>query len=107
MAGNRCGNAGLMSEKERLSRMQRIIDKRGGLPVDLALEKATTEEERARIKKKFAHQSQTKAQAAEEARAKLDQIEARHGESTEQTEQEKLKRQRAALERIIANLEQE
>jgi hypothetical protein len=100
-------SADLMSEQERLTRMKRMVEKQGGLPVDLALKRATTEAQRERIKRKLAHQSQTKTEAADEARAKLGQIEARLGDAEDEAEIEKLKKQREALRRIIERLAQE
>ena len=95
---------GLISDKERIRRMNAIAAKKGGRPLDIALGNAGTEPQRERLRQKFAYQSQTKAEALDDAREKLGQVEDRLETVQDEKERDKLERQQQALLQIIANL---
>lgn len=97
-------NATSQTEIDREALLAELVKKRGGLPVDLALKEATTPEAKAFLERDLAYQRQTREQAADEARERLDAVKAQLGKETDEKKKDVLERQVEMLEAAISKL---
>ncbi|MCP4675947.1 MAG: hypothetical protein GY854_10665 [Deltaproteobacteria bacterium] len=91
---------------ELSERMAALRKNRNGLPAEIALERAETDEQREFLKKQLELQTRTPAQALTQARSKLEETEHELAKTTDPKERERLLRHKRLIEKIIAKLGQ-
>lgn len=93
------------SANELTQRLDELIKNRGGLPAEIGLRDAVTDEQKEYLAQELQFQQETPVQAAQEARKRLAEIEAAITTSRDNTELERLKRKRKLVQQILQKLE--
>jgi len=88
----------------RDARLAELAKERGGLPIDQALREVTTQAAKDFIQKDMAYQRQTRAEAANEAQARLSEVKSQLSGSTDEKKVAALLKQAEMLEELAERL---
>jgi len=86
------------------ARLAELAKERGGLPIDQALREVTTQAAKDFIQKDMAYQRQTRAEAANEAQARLSEVKSQLSGSTDEKKVAALLKQAEMLEELAERL---